>query len=100
MRLTRRRLGAPTRMITDVRVFSKDSETPICAVEVGYTRPEKLAYYKQAGICLKDLVARTGIEPVVFALKGQRVNRLHYRAKATNSVYHAVLDLRIVLKTF
>jgi excisionase family DNA binding protein len=27
-----------------------------------------------------DLVARTGIEPVLFALKGQCVNQLHYRA--------------------
>ena len=34
------------------------------------------------------MVARTGIEPVVFALKGQRVNRLHYRALF--KFYHTV----------
>jgi hypothetical protein len=48
--------------------------------------------YRTAATCLlfsllqtievekEELVAPTGIEPVIFALKGQRVNRLHYGA--------------------
>ena len=36
---------------------------------------------------LKSLVARTGFEPVISALKGQRVSRVHHRA--TQPVYLA-----------
>jgi hypothetical protein len=40
------------------------------------------------------MVARTGIEPVVFALKGQRVNRLHYRAVANSQFFNLITRSR------
>ena len=48
---------------------------------------------------IMGMVARTGIEPVVFALKGQRVNRLHYRAlfKFYHTVTASSVSLRIQL---
>jgi len=40
-----------TRIMPDVQVFSpNDQIKPVCVVEVGYTRPEKLHHYKQTGI--------------------------------------------------
>jgi hypothetical protein len=46
---TKRFMG--TRIFPDVQVFSPNNPTvPVCVVEVGYTRPEKLHHYKQQGI--------------------------------------------------
>ncbi len=46
---TKRFMG--TRIVPDVQVFAPcDSQKPVCVVEVGYTRPEKLYHYKQSGI--------------------------------------------------
>jgi len=34
----------------DVQVFGAGASSPVCAVEIGYTRPEKLAHYEAVGI--------------------------------------------------
>lgn len=53
-RLDTSRLFDGSRMFPDVQIFSSLSKNkPICVVEIGYTRPEKLAHYKNIGI--KDI---------------------------------------------
>jgi len=44
------RLFNGSRIFPDVQVFAPDSDRPVCVVEIGYTRPEKLSYYKELGI--------------------------------------------------
>lgn len=38
------------------------------------------------------LIARTGLEPVLSALRGRRVNQLHQRAKELASLYTSNLS--------
>jgi hypothetical protein len=49
-------------------------------------------------MCLRRLAAHTGLEPVISALRGQRVNQLHqcavaldYRGRAYPSQVHYIL---------
>ena len=71
---------APAESVEEMQVFE-----PVLSSTQRRREPEGKRKTK-----LSRLVARTGIEPVVFALKGQRVNRLHYRAAANNQSKYSI----------
>jgi hypothetical protein len=46
----RERIYTGLKMFPDVQIYEGRANIPICVVEIGYTRPEKLAHYKEIGI--------------------------------------------------
>lgn len=65
--------------------YKLDSKEFDQALELMCNKNKNLVWMKKEITVKNDgysrMVTRTGLEPVLFAVKGQRVNQLHQRAK-------------------
>jgi hypothetical protein len=74
-------------MQPDIQVFGQDGEL-LCAVEIGYTRPEKLKHYRQIGIPDVRWYSKAGELVDDYMTVERRVHVIEKRLEYSGSAWH------------